>query len=85
MTILVTVLLGAGVLFVASALDNTPIISTFQKIISGKPIDWTGGGSPTPTVGQGSGLIAPNKDGTCPTGYTLVQVGFGTQKMCKLN
>lgn len=91
MTILVTVLLGAGVLFVASALDNTPIIQTFQKIISGQKIDWTGGSSstPTPTTGNpavvgGGPLINPNPDLTCPTGYTLVTVSGGKQ-MCQKN
>ena len=91
MTILVTVLLGAGVLFVASALDNTPIISTFQKIISGKPIDWTGGSSatPSPTTGNpavvgGGQLMNTNPDGTCPTGWTQVTVSGG-KIMCQKN
>ena len=42
MTLLVVVLLGIGVIFIGSALDNTPIRTTFGKIISGQPVDWTG-------------------------------------------
>jgi hypothetical protein len=45
MTFILTVLIGAGTVFIASALDNTPLISTLQKIISNQPIDWSGSGS----------------------------------------
>lgn len=44
MTLITTVLLGAGVLFIASALDNTPLVQTFQKILSNSPINWSGSG-----------------------------------------
>lgn len=47
MTFIIVVLLGAGVIFVASSLDNTPIIQTFQKIVSGGTIDWSGSGANT--------------------------------------
>lgn len=42
MTIVVVALLGAGILLIASALDNTPIVSTFQKIMRGEKINWSG-------------------------------------------
>lgn len=42
MTLLVVIILGTGVIFIASALDDTPIVLTFQKIIGGQAIDWTG-------------------------------------------
>ncbi len=93
MTIVVTVLIGAGVLFIASALDNTPIVETFQKIIKGQHIDWTGGSSTTtpttptpgnPAVVGGGALIPANPDGSCPTGYTPVTVSGG-KLMCQKN
>lgn len=39
---LVVAMLGIGVLLIASALDNTPIVATFQKIISGQTVNWSG-------------------------------------------
>lgn len=42
MTFIMVILLGAGSLFVSSSLDCTPLVSTFQKIVSGQQIDWTG-------------------------------------------
>jgi hypothetical protein len=39
MTIVMLLLLGTGVIMVASALDDTPIIATFQKIVSGQAIN----------------------------------------------
>lgn len=42
MTIVIVVLLGAGLLLIASALDNTPILATFQKIVSGQRVNWSG-------------------------------------------
>jgi hypothetical protein len=39
MTIVMLLMLGTGVIMVASALDNTPIVETFQKIVSGKAIN----------------------------------------------
>ena len=53
MTLPVTLLLGVGFILIASALDNTPILSTFQKIMSGGVIDWSGKGTgpvATPTA-----------------------------------
>lgn len=78
MTMLIVILMGAGVLFVASAMDNTPIVSTFQKIMSGDPIDWTGGSAQTPTyenpgitpTPSGGSITIPDKNGNCPAGYT---------------
>lgn len=42
MTIVAVILLGIGIIFIASSLDNTPIVQTFQKIISGQKINWSG-------------------------------------------
>lgn len=54
MTFIIVVLLGAGVIFVASSLDNTPIVQTFQKIISGEAVDWTGSGATQPIAITGA-------------------------------
>lgn len=42
MTLLAVALIGAGAILIASALDNTPIATTFQKIISGQSLSLTG-------------------------------------------
>lgn len=42
MTFVATVLIGAGMIFIGSSLDNTPLVDTFKKIINGKSINWTG-------------------------------------------
>lgn len=53
MTTVAVVLIGVGVVLIASALDNTPIISTFQKIINGDVINWSGNPQGNPTsIGQ---------------------------------
>jgi hypothetical protein len=65
MTFVVTVLIGAGILFVASALDDTPLIQTFQKIISNQPINWTGASS-SPTSGT-SAATGPSTGTTVPS------------------
>lgn len=66
MTIVVVVLLGAGVLLIASALDNTPIVQTFQKILNGNAIDWSG----TNSTGGSIKIIPPGAGKTplCPLG-----------------
>jgi hypothetical protein len=66
MTVVVVILIGAGTIFVASALDNSSIVDTFQKIISGQPIDWSGT----------SGPITTQKltGGTCPSGWDSLGV-----------
>src|SRR5215831_1760937 len=98
MTTVVVILIGIGGTLIASAIDCTPIASTFMKIIQGGTIDWTGtqncqGTIPqAPTSGSsatiGSGtqgrLRNPNPDGTCPQGYTLVVVSNG-KHMCERN
>lgn len=87
-TILPVILIGAGVLFIASAMDCSDIPSTFQKIISGQKIDWTGGNCKqqpvqgNPAVVGGGKLINPNSDGSCPKGYTSVTVSGG-KLMCQ--
>lgn len=56
MTFVITIMIGAGVLFLGSALDNTPLVQTFQKILANQPLDWTGQKSSTitqPGVGGG--------------------------------
>ena len=64
MTFITTTLLGAAILFIASSLDNTPITVTFQKIISGQKIDWTGNNPVTPSQ-------PPDAKGQCPDGWIL--------------
>lgn len=44
MTALVTIMIGAGVLLILSALDNTSIVETLNKIINGAPINSSGSG-----------------------------------------
>lgn len=77
MTTIVTVLFGAGVLFVASALECQSLVATFQKIVNNETIDWSGQSgcngsatttptSPNPTT---TGSVAPNAVGQCPPGY----------------
>jgi len=94
MTMVVTVLIGAGVLLISSAVDCTPLVSTFQKIISNQSIDWSGAqncqatGTTTPTatapatIGSGKSLIPPLSSGRCPAGYTQVFVSGG-KIMCE--
>lgn len=59
-TILVVILLGVGFLLVASSLDCTPIIDTFQKIIGRQTdlIDWSGNKSTNPCKGTGGASVA---------------------------
>lgn len=42
MTIVMVLVLGLGLVFIASSLDDTPILQTFQKIMSGQKINWSG-------------------------------------------
>lgn len=65
MTFIITVLIGAGVLFIASSLDNSALVDTFQKIISGSTINWSGGAPINPNV---PGVSPIGSGGTCPTG-----------------
>lgn len=73
MTFIMVVLLGAGTLFISSSLDCTPIAATFQKIISGQQIDWSGSqcvGQPI-TFNFGLPTYAPTSvPGTLPSGIT---------------
>lgn len=66
MTIVPVILIGAGILFIASALDNTPLVGTFQKIISQQPINWAG--TVTTTGTQGTGLATGTSTTTTKTG-----------------
>lgn len=43
MTLIVTIVFGFGVVLIASALDCTPLLDTFGKVLHGTPITWTGG------------------------------------------
>ena len=56
MTFVAVLLLGGGVLLIISSLDNTPIITTAQKIAQGKSINYSGTTptSPTPAPQKGS-------------------------------
>ena len=42
MTFTVTALLGLGVLFIASALDDSTLIESAKKILQGNQINWSG-------------------------------------------
>lgn len=69
MTILVAILLGTGLLLIVSAMDNTPIVSTFQKIVSGDPINW--GGS-TGDASLPPGTVVTQAASGCPSGWTKI-------------
>lgn len=85
MTIVTVLLIGAGTLLISSALDCTPIVATFQKIISGQSIDYSGTQNCTSSLGTatpggdiyGPGLQPTNPDGSCPAGCTRVIVSGG--------
>ena len=75
MTMIVAVLIGTGTLFIASAIECISLVDTFQKIISGKTIDWSG--QTAQCANTGSNPLLPsasnkpvNPDGSCPKGYT---------------
>lgn len=42
MTVVMVLILGLGLVFIASSLDDSPIVETFKKIVSGQQIDWSG-------------------------------------------
>lgn len=74
MTMAAVILIGAGILFISSALDNTPLVQTFQKIVSGQAINWAGNtpGSTTGATTTSSGSNASNPS----TGSTGSSGGF---------
>jgi Na+/H+ antiporter NhaD/arsenite permease-like protein len=55
MTFVLVVAIGAGALLISSALDNTPLVTTFQKILSGAALDFSG----NHPVSQGQVLNTP--------------------------
>jgi hypothetical protein len=59
MTAVSIILLGVGIVLIASAMDNTPIIQTLQKIMSGQTIDWTGTQVAQATAGGVTPPVAP--------------------------
>lgn len=63
MTLVVVILIGAGVILIGSALDNTPILQTVQKIMSNQPVNWTGQSGSKAS----SGSSASSGDITQPT------------------
>jgi len=42
MTFVVLVTFGMGIILVSSALDGTPVLTTFQKILTGGALDLSG-------------------------------------------
>lgn len=42
MTIITVLLIGAGTLLIASALDGSSLKDTFTKIMNGEPVNWSG-------------------------------------------
>jgi hypothetical protein len=94
-TTVVVVLIGVGVMFIASALDCTSIKTTFFKIVQNQAIDWSGSSANcnqatvTPpvanapaSIGAGPTLINTDANGNCPAGYTRVYVSGG-KAMCQ--
>lgn len=81
MTVVVTILIGIGAVFVTSSIDCTPLLSTFQKIISNQPIDWSGTQNCQPITNQAPPepgepgfkpvTTPPLSSGRCPPGYTF--------------
>lgn len=80
MTTIVVVLIGIGVVFIASSLDCTPIRETFNTIVTNQSIDWTGTKNcqglvtnqapPEPGDPSFKPVIAsPLPSGRCPDGY----------------
>lgn len=67
MTILAVLVFGAGAILIASALDNSDIVTTFQKIMSGQTINWSGQ-TATPATQNQPGAPTP-KNGQCPAGW----------------
>lgn len=57
MTLFAVILLGAGLLLIISAHENTSIVATFQGIMSGQPIT----GAPAGSAGTagGTGVNTP--------------------------
>lgn len=55
MTIVMLLMLGTGAIMIASALDNTPIVTTFQKIITAQPININGSTTASTTSSQTTG------------------------------
>ena len=47
MTTIIVVLIGIGVVFIASSLDCTPIKDTFTKIVTNQSVDWSGKNCPS--------------------------------------
>jgi hypothetical protein len=90
MTMIVVMLIGLGTVFIASALDCSDIKTTFENIVSGKTVDWTGqncAGGLTPGPGgtfYGPGMIPLLPDGTCPKGYSPATAPSG-KIVCKQN
>lgn len=63
LTIVVVILIGAAVILIGSALDNSSISDTFRKIMAGEPINWAGVG----TLPTGTPAAT-----TCPSGWTKI-------------
>jgi hypothetical protein len=86
-TTIVVVLIGIGVLFIASSLDCTPLKDTFTKIVNNQAVDWSGksvncpGATTTPaqnvaaaqTQAYGPSAVPSTGKQQCPAGYIYVQ------------
>ena len=89
MTFIVTFLVGAGVLLIASSLDCSPLKDTFLALVQNKPIDWSGSKacSPaTPPVLPGTPDTKPLcADHTCTCygpDYAVVPIAGGSTLAC---
>ena len=82
MTLISTILLGVGIVFIASSLDCTPIISTFQKIINGQLINWSGNSANCHSIPGVPPTTQPGAGNKCPPGYTFMPIAGGTTGTC---
>jgi hypothetical protein len=49
MTIIIAFLLGGGILLLISAIEDKPIVATFQQILRGEKLDLSGKGTSAPS------------------------------------
>jgi hypothetical protein len=59
MTLITTVLLGAGAVLIASALDDSSIVETFQKIMRGETLSISAPGTTAATTSSTSTTPPP--------------------------
>lgn len=60
MTLITTVLIGAGAVFIASALDDSSIVQTFQKIMNGETLSVATTSTTSTTTQTSTGTTPPS-------------------------